>query len=543
MEILKSTNRAKDFYPCSRRINGSILKYVPIDATNKMGKKTSHMVNFIISMALKTGPFFFACITAVAVILGRADLCYAQVLYKGKINAAKLNVRSAPDNLSSVVVVLNKGERVDVLEIKGGVGGWLTVEYQGMQGYIRNHSRYILLKPVSSYSKQKQKPAPPNPPPFPPTKPPDKVIKKKPGPRKTSGTDQAGQAVIAKQIREENRKVKEFSRQEMQILDGLNEIDMALNRARITSRNLRRNAIAISQEIERTQARIADLNKSMKKTRDYAGKRLNALFRMHMMGRLEMAGPPSSLFDFVTTQNALKKVVTSDFTLLDKQARNMKELKGLEQDLNSQYKLKSDLQEQLAYEIEIRKKEARKKEEILKEIRRRKSLSLAAMDSLKISSRALNQTISAMAPPAGASRVKTSFTGQKGRLQSPVKGKIISSFGTKRKGDYNAFTFQSGIDIKAERGAPVKNVFNGEVMFAQWLKGYGNLMIINHGNNYYTLYAHVEELYKKKGERVGTGEIIGTAGDTGSIKGPCLHFEIRHHGKPVDPLKWLKKGA
>jgi len=281
----------------------------------------------------------------------------------------------------------------------------------------------------------------------------------------------------------------------------------------------------------------------MKKTRDYAGKRLNALFRMHMMGCLEMAGPPSSLFDFVTTQNALKKVVTSDLSLLDKQARDMNELKGLEQDLNVQHKLKSGLQEQLAYQIKIRKKESLKKEEILKEIRRRKGLSLAAVDSLEISARALDQTISAIAPPAGSSRMKTAFAGQKGWLQPPVKGKLISRFGTKRKGDYNAFTFQSGIDIKAERGAPVKTVFSGEVMFAQWLKGYGNLMIINHGNNYYTLYAHVEELYKKKGEQVDTGEIIGTAGDTGSIKGPCLHFEVRHHGKPVDPLKWLKKGA
>jgi septal ring factor EnvC (AmiA/AmiB activator) len=264
---------------------------------------------------------------------------------------------------------------------------------------------------------------------------------------------------------------------------------------------------------------------------------------MQMMGRLEMAAPPSSLFDFVIIQNALKKVVESDFSLLNTQARNMQELNTLEQNLNSQRKLKSDLQEQLAYEINVRKKEALKKEDILKEIRRRKRLALAAKSSLEVSSRALNQTISAIAPRADSSRIKTSFARQKGRLPYPIKGKIISRFGTKRKGDYNAFTFQSGIDIKAERGTPVKNVFSGEVMFAQWLKGYGNLMIINHGNNYYTLYAHVEELYKKKGEQVDTGEIIGTAGDTGSIKGPCLHFEVRHHGKPVDPLKWLKKGA
>lgn len=491
----------------------------------------------------KIGPFFFAGIMAIAVVFSLANPCYAQVLYKGKINAAKLNVRAAPDNRASVVVVLNKGERVDVVEIKDGVGGWLTVEYQGLKGYIRNMSRYILLKPVSSRSKQKQKPSPPNRPSPPPANTTATLIKKTPAPPKTAGADQAGQEVIARQIRQEKRKVKEFSQQEMQILDGLNEIEMALNRARLTARELRLNALAIAQEIERTQARIAELNKSMEATRDYAGKRLNALFRMHMMGRLEMAGPPSSLFNFVTTQNALKKVVTSDFTLLEKQARNMKELSELEQNLNIQQKLKSDLQEQLDNEIELRKKETLKKEKILTEIRRRKSLSLAAMDSLDASARALEQTISAITPPAGASGVKKSFDRQKGQLLTPVKGEIISNFGTKRKGDYNAFTFQSGIDIKAERGAPVKNVFNGEVIFAQWLKGYGNLMIINHGNNYDTLYAHVEELYKKKGERVDTGEIIGTAGDTGSMKGPCLHFEVRHHGKPVDPLKWLKKGA
>jgi septal ring factor EnvC (AmiA/AmiB activator) len=413
-----------------------------------------------------------------------------------------------------VVVVLNKGERVDVLEMQGGVGGWLTVEYRGIKGYIRNRSRYILLK---------QAPASPE--------------------QNPSGTTQSRQADIERQLRDENRKVKKFSRQEVQILDGLNEIDKALNRARLTARKLRRDAVIISEEIEKTQQRIAALNQSMKAARDYAGKRLNALFRMQMMGRLEMAAAPLSLFDFVITQNGLKKIVASDFTLLDAQARNMQELNALEQDLNSQHKLKSDLQEQLAYEIKVRKREALKKAEILKEIRRRKRLALAAKESLEVSARALNQTISAITPQADSARVKTSFARQKGRLPYPVTGKIISKFGTKRKGDYNAFTFQSGIDIKAERGTPVKNVFSGEVMFAQWLKGYGNLMIINHGNNYYTLYAHVEELYKKKGEQVDTGEIIGTAGDTGSIKGPCLHFEVRHHGKPVDPLKWLKKGA
>ena len=125
----------------------------------------------------------------------------------------------------------------------------------------------------------------------------------------------------------------------------------------------------------------------------------------------------------------------------------------------------------------------------------------------------------------------------------PTPGKIISKFGPLRTGDYKSFTFQKGIDIKVKKGETVKSVFNGKVLFAQWLKGYGNLLVIDHGDNYYTLYAHVEEIFKQKGETVKTGEIIATAGDTGSIKGTCLHFEIRHHGKAVDPMNWLKKGA
>ena len=68
------------------------------------------------------------------------------------------------------------------------------------------------------------------------------------------------------------------------------------------------------------------------------------------------------------------------------------------------------------------------------------------------------------------------------------------------------------------------------------------MIIINHGTNYYTIYAHVEKILKTTGERVKTGDVIATVGETGSMSGPKLHFEVRHHGKPQDPLNWLKRG-
>ncbi|MBU2452136.1 MAG: M23 family metallopeptidase, partial [Proteobacteria bacterium] len=215
----------------------------------------------------------------------------------------------------------------------------------------------------------------------------------------------------------------------------------------------------------------------------------------------------------------------------------------LEMELQKEILAKTSLETQFNDQIRINQKETLKKELILKEIRQKKKLSLAAVESLKEAELQLDNRISSIQKGEASSFSTSSFSSHKGRLLIPVKGDVISDFGPSSTGDYKSFTFQKGIDIRVERGEPVKSVFKGEIMFAQWLKGYGNLLIIDHGDNYYTLYAHVEEIFKQKGETVETGEVIATAGDTGSIKGMCLHFEVRHHGKPVNPMKWLRKGA
>lgn len=124
----------------------------------------------------------------------------------------------------------------------------------------------------------------------------------------------------------------------------------------------------------------------------------------------------------------------------------------------------------------------------------------------------------------------------------PVKGKITFLFGPYKNPEFNVTNFRSGIGIKVKKGDPVRAVFKGTVVFSDWFKGYGNMIIIDHGNNYHTVYAHLEEVFKATGDLVETGEVIATAGDTGLISETTLHFEIRHHGKPLDPLHWLKHG-
>ncbi|WP_299981427.1 peptidoglycan DD-metalloendopeptidase family protein [Desulfobacula sp.] len=348
---------------------------------------------------------------------------------------------------------------------------------------------------------------------------------------------------IRAKIQTQEKMVKSFSQKEVAIIEGLNEIDHTLNKARIKS-------LALSKEVRQLEGKIEHLNRGKKRllkeiilNQNYAGKRLSALYKMSMIGRLDVAGRPSSVFDFFLQQNSMRRVITSDFQVLEKQNLDLEKFETLEQELQKEIQAKTALEAELNDQIRINKKETLKKELILKEIRQKKKLSLAAVESLKYAALQLDKRISSLQKHEASGVSDSSFSNYQGRLLIPVKGKIISKFGPSRIGDYKSFTFQKGIDIKVERGKPVKSVFRGQIMFAQWLKGYGNLLIIDHGDNYYTLYAHVEEIFKQKGESVETGEVIATTGDTGSIKGVCLHFEVRHHGKPVNPLKWLRKGA
>ncbi|OQY13118.1 MAG: hypothetical protein B6I30_03470, partial [Desulfobacteraceae bacterium 4572_187] len=184
------------------------------------------------------------------------------------------------------------------------------------------------------------------------------------------------------------------------------------------------------------------------------------------------------------------------------------------------------------------------REKLLKEIRSKKSYELAALYSFKKTAKTLDQKIESLRAKLNQDNQdkKSSFPAFKGLLKMPIKGKITRFFGVYKNNKFNVTNFCSGIDIKTKRGEPVTAVYGGKIIYSSWFKGYGNMIIIDHGSSYYTLYAHLEEVLTAKGAVIETGEVIATVGDTGSLTGPNLHFEVRHFGKPVDPLKWIEGG-
>ena len=129
------------------------------------------------------------------------------------------------------------------------------------------------------------------------------------------------------------------------------------------------------------------------------------------------------------------------------------------------------------------------------------------------------------------------FAARKGTLAWPIEGRIRHSFGNARSDGKLRW---DGTLIAAPQGTPVKSVHYGRVVFSDWLRGFGLLMIINHGDGYMSLYGHNSVLYRETGDWVVTGEVIATVGDTGGQAEPGLYFEIRNGGKPANPKQWCQ---
>ena len=129
------------------------------------------------------------------------------------------------------------------------------------------------------------------------------------------------------------------------------------------------------------------------------------------------------------------------------------------------------------------------------------------------------------------------FSRLKGSLRLPVAGELINRFGAPRE---DGGVSWRGLFIRAAQGAPVKAIAAGQVVFAEWLRGFGNLIIVDHGESYMSLYSNNESLYKQVGDRVQPGDTLAAVGNSGGQPDTGLYFEMRHQSRPINPLQWVK---
>ncbi len=432
----------------------------------------------------------------------------------GEIFVQELNMRAGPGHHHPVIATLHQGAGVLVLSYEGA---WVRVQYNDLTGFVMNQERYIRIDE------------------------PDAEI----APSKTQDdtTDTLYQKLEASE-----KRISSISEKEAAVIDDLDQADRALARTRQQVAVLNTELQAVETQIRTLEESYRNIETLTEIKEQYVADRLTALYKLSWLGKFHLLASSDSMFNFFLNKRGLEQVLSHDEAVMEQLTQDKAKMQALMHQLLAKKKEKQVTSAQLSSRIDTMKTEQAKRETVLAEIKSKKSLQLAVTESLKKSARNLDRTVASFrggSEPLPAKPVTVTekpFASLKGLLMMPVKGRIISFFGHYQDSKFNVTHFQSGIHIRADRGEPIRAVYSGRTLFSSWFKGFGNMIIIDHGDHYYTVYAHLEEQFKSKGDQVEAGEVIATVGDTGSLAGAGLHFEVRHHGKPMNPLGWIKKG-
>ena len=171
----------------------------------------------------------------------------------------------------------------------------------------------------------------------------------------------------------------------------------------------------------------------------------------------------------------------------------------------------------------------------LKKLKKEYLANSVNIEQLQLSEIDINQLISQSSQPTVAHRTLVGLTSVKGKLNWPSKGQVSNKFGRSRQGPLR----WKGITISGKEGQVVKAIHHGKVLFSNWIKGFGLVMIIDHGKGYMTLYGHNQALLKDPGDYVSANEQIALLGQSGGQEKPVLYFELRHKGKAINPKRWF----
>jgi septal ring factor EnvC (AmiA/AmiB activator) len=353
---------------------------------------------------------------------------------------------------------------------------------------------------------------------------------------------------IEEALSRERQKLIGVQKEEKRVISELDIIEREISSKKREILKIQEKLKRIEGEKNSLAVRIHNIEAMLREEGRRVKERLVARYKLGGGGYIKFLFSAPSPVSVANRIRYMDAIIQYDKNLMEEYERNLNILR------DSRSRLKEE-EEELARgkewiereEKELRKKEAEKRQ-ILRTVKARKELYLEAIREYEQDSRELQRLIKDLEQKGSRFAVKGGmeegdFESLKGRIPFPVKGRICKLFGKMIHPELNTYVFNKGIGIDAPLGAKVRSVSNGQVIFSDWLKGYGNVIIIDHGKRYYTLYAHLSRSLKDVGDNVKGGDIIGLVGDTGSMEGTYLHFEIRHNGIPINPLDWLvKKG-
>jgi len=345
---------------------------------------------------------------------------------------------------------------------------------------------------------------------------------------------------IQERIQEQKKKLAETLLRESSVLSELDNVNVKLSKAETDLRKYRKILGQTEAEIESVNREIAAVRESLGKQKDWLARKLRIMQRYGYAG--DMVTILMSADDISQTMRVwkyLENLTRYEHNLLASYRANLRALDEKSEKLRL---LRAELAKN-AEKVEAKESEMgetkKEKELILSSVRNERASHQKMLSELKEAAQRLLDLI------RESSKTDTydakGFGRRKGSLPWPSEGKVAIPYGSQKDPQFDTPVFRNGVHIRTDSSADARAVYTGKVIFAEWFKGFGQLVIVNHGSGYHTLYGNLSEIFSRVGDIIKENQVIGKVGTSGILNAPGLYFEIRYNGKPLDPIQWLKK--
>jgi septal ring factor EnvC (AmiA/AmiB activator) len=343
---------------------------------------------------------------------------------------------------------------------------------------------------------------------------------------------------IETELSREREQFLKFGLKEKNLLGQLSILEKRIEEKKNLLGSLKRKISLSKRDLTDQKEKLKQSELALRTIEDRLNKRLVAFYKYAKRGYMQLLATSTDLEEFRRRIKYLKVIMDEDLLLFKQmvaiQLNNKKGMLRITNKIEAIDQMEQAERERLA----SIQKDLDTKVIFLMKIHQEKEFYATVVEELQLAAKDLKKTLLNLdKKPEKSKKLPTGFAKLRGKLPMPVDGRILkgsTAMGTGLKDTHK------GIYIGGPIGAEVKAIFPGRVDFSGWLKGYGQIIVINHGSRYFTLSAHLSHRDKEKGEMVNKGDVIGLLGQTESLEGPRLYFEIRRKGDTLDPSSWLK---
>jgi septal ring factor EnvC (AmiA/AmiB activator) len=346
---------------------------------------------------------------------------------------------------------------------------------------------------------------------------------------------------LEEDLSQQKKQYQKFGEKERTLLEELTDVEKIIEEKRGNISELHEKLTKAKKTLKEGEDRLREQENSMRKVEDRLGRRLDAFYRYAKRGYVRTLATSTGLDELRRRITYLQAIMGEDYRLL-------KDMIGLQRECRKQISQAKDemtgvnrLEKDEAIQVASLKQDLDKRVVLLMKIHQEKEFYETAVNELESAAQGLKDTLASLEKTQARKKDKqtglpTDFEESRGKLPLPLNGRIVRESGHGGGGQNGG----KGIFIEGPAGAEVKAVFPGRVDFSGQIKGYGEMVIINHGSRYFTISARLAKRSRGEGEMVNAGDPVGLLGPSDGRNPPMLYFEIRKGEGLLDPVKWLK---